>query len=461
MKKPAFVPVLKASLDALPAVPVFTVDAATLGRYAGTYRATAPAITMTVTVQDNSLVAQIQGQPPARLTPTSPGIFRVQGVPATLTFNDRGGPVESLQLVQGPATIVLTRAAAEAAAASASAPSTLNATADKPPSASVAPSLNATADKPRNWPSFRGDAGSGNADGQRAVTEWDVASGRNIKWKTPIPGMANSSPIVWGNRVFVTTAISKTGDKTFRTGLYGDVKPVDDLSEHEWKIYCARQGHRENHLGADCILRPPKTRRHPKATQANSTPVTDGRRVVAAFGSIGLLIAWDMNGKEMWRATSAFSKADGSSIRRSSGGTRARPSSTATPSFCRRTCRRVRTSPHGISARASSSGRPIGADEIPTWGTPAIASARSGRHELVTNGTKIRGYDPATGKLLWTLGPNSEVTVGTPVAGHGLVFVTGGYPPVRPIYAIRPGAGGDISLPKGERIDPTPSRGAT
>lgn len=88
-------------------------------------------------------------------------------------------------------------------------------------------------------------------------------------------------------------------------------------------------------------------------------------------------------------------------------------------------------------------------DEIPTWGTPAIMTAPSGRSEIVTNGTKIRGYDPASGKLLWTLGPNSEVTVGTPVTGHGLVFVTGGYPPVRPIYAIRPGAAGDISPPTG------------
>jgi outer membrane protein assembly factor BamB len=67
----------------------------------------------------------------------------------------------------------------------------------------------------------------------------------------------------------------------------------------------------------------------------------------------------------------------------------------------------------------------------------------------VTNGTKIRGYNPATGSLLWTLGPNSEIAVATPVSGYGLVFVTGGYPPVRPIYAIRPGATGDISLPKG------------
>ena len=90
------------------------------------------------------------------------------------------------------------------------------------------------------------------------------------------------------------------------------------------------------------------------------------------------------------------------------------------------------------------------ADEISTWGTPTIARTADGRDVLVTNGTKIRGYDPATGKQLWTLGPNSEITIGTPVAGNGLVYVTGGYPPVRPIYAIRPGAEGDISLQKGQ-----------
>ena len=75
------------------------------------------------------------------------------------------------------------------------------------------------------------------------------------------------------------------------------------------------------------------------------------------------------------------------------------------------------------------------------------------RDEIVTNGTKIRGYDPATGKLLWTLGPNSEVTVATPVAGDGLVYVTAGYPPVRPIYAVQTGATGDISLPAGSGVE--------
>jgi outer membrane protein assembly factor BamB len=87
-------------------------------------------------------------------------------------------------------------------------------------------------------------------------------------------------------------------------------------------------------------------------------------------------------------------------------------------------------------------------DEIPTWGTPTVARGPKG-DEIVTNGTKVRGYDAKTGKLLWTLGPNSEITVGTPVVDGGLVFITGGYPPVRTIYAVKIGSRGDLSLPKG------------
>ena len=111
-----------------------------------------------------------------------------------------------------------------------------------------------------------------------------------------------------------------------------------------------------------------------------------------------------------------------------------------------------------VAAWDVATGKPLWkterADEISTWGTPTIARTADGRDVLVTNGTKVRGYDPASGKQLWTLGPNSEITIGTPVAGNGLVYVTGGYPPVRPIYAIRPGAEGDISLQKGQESNP-------
>ena len=119
------------------------------------------------------------------------------------------------------------------------------------------------------------------------MTEWNVEAGKNVRWKTPIPGFTTASPIVWGNNVFVVTAISSKGDKTFRTGLYGDVKPVEDLSEHTWKIYCLDKATGKI-LWENCAhVGIPKVKRHTKSTQANSTPVTDGTRVVALFGSIG------------------------------------------------------------------------------------------------------------------------------------------------------------------------------
>jgi outer membrane protein assembly factor BamB len=89
-------------------------------------------------------------------------------------------------------------------------------------------------------------------------------------------------------------------------------------------------------------------------------------------------------------------------------------------------------------------------EEIPSWGTPTVVEG-AGKPELVTNATKfVRGYDPETGKELWRLSRNAEITVPTPIAGEGLVFVTSGYRPVQPIYAIKPGASGDISLKEGK-----------
>ncbi len=104
-------------------------------------------------------------------------------------------------------------------------------------------------------------------------------------------------------------------------------------------------------------------------------------------------------------------------------------------------------------------------DEIPSWGTPNVLPNPDGPAEVVTNGKTIRGYDAGTGAELWTLGPNSEVTVGSPIVGDGVVYVTGGYPPVRPIYAIRAGSRGDLSLTEGqtssERIVWSVTRGGT
>ena len=446
MKREAFAPLIKAALDKLPpeTAPAFSVNPAVLPKYAGNYRDAASGLTMTVTVQNGALMGQVQGQPQVRLVPTAENVFRVVEVNATLTFNERAGLVESIGLVQGPANLTLARVTAEAAPPPAAAAETT------PPPGMLPPGKIPRATGPRNWPSFRGDASAGNGDGQRAITDWDAASGKNIKWKTPIPGVATSSPIVWGNRVFATTAVSSAGNNSVKTGLYGDVKPVDDVSPHEWKLYCLDTATGKILWERTAAMGAPRTKRHPKSSQASSTPVTDGRRVIAVFGSTGAMIAWDYSGKELWRVTlgtldsgwffdPAFQWGHSSS-----------------PVIYRNAVILQADVQKGsyIAAWDIATGKPLWrterADEISTWGTPTIARTADGRDVLVTNGTKIRGYDPASGKQLWTLGPNSEITIGTPVAGNGLVYVTGGYPPVRPIYAIRPGAEGDISLQKGQ-----------
>jgi hypothetical protein len=323
------------------------------------------------------------------------------------------------------------------------------ATGDKP----LASAPKASADPvpmkaPAPWPSFRGPNASGNGDGQGAITEWDAASGRNIKWKTPIPGFSTASPVVWGDKVFVVTAISSGGDKTFRTGLYGDVKPVEDLSEHTWKVYGLDRTSGKILWEQTAFTGLPKVKRHTKSTQANSSPATDGRHVVAVFGSIGLMAAWDVDGKPLWTQdigvidngwffdptyqwghSSSPIIHDGKVILQADG---------QKNSY--------------IAAYDVRTGKQIwktDRDEISTWGTPTVFTA-SGKTHIVTNGTTVRAYDPATGALTWQMGPNSEITVGTPVVGDGLVYVTGGYPPVRPIYAVKATATGDVSLAKGE-----------
>src|SRR5688572_17485580 len=139
----------------------------------------------------------------------------------------------------------------------------------------------------QHWPRFRGPAGSGVAESQPLPTQWDAASGRGILWKTPVPGLGHSSPVVWGDRVFITAAISSNPNSHYNPKDDG-IDPSTDVATHEWRVMALdKQTGRmvwsqTAHRGA------PKRKRHVKATQANATPATDGRFVVVSFGSEGL-----------------------------------------------------------------------------------------------------------------------------------------------------------------------------
>jgi outer membrane protein assembly factor BamB len=428
---------LEKRLGDFPAAAVVSVPAAVLQSYAGRYAN--EQVTLVVSLKDGALSAAPPGQTPLTLTPTSQDTFTVAGAPGlSVSFLGRGGMVERMVLTTPQGTQNLPRLAEGAAGATPPA-----AAAPTPaPTAAADPVKPAVRGAARPWPAFRGANAAGNGDGQGAVTEWNLDTNANVRWKTPIPGFTTASPIVWGNKVFVVTAISSAGDKTFKTGLYGDVKPVEDLSEHTWKMYALDKASGKILWDATAFKGLPKVKRHTKSTQANSTPVTDGTHVVALFGTVGRLIAWDMNGKELWNQDIGVLDSGWFFDPSYQWGHSSSPIIHNGKVIVQADIQKNSF----IAAYDVKTGKQLWKtqrDEISSWGTPTIFEGR-----IVTNGPTVRGYDPETGKEVWKLGPNSEVTVGTPVVGEGLVFVTGGYPPVRPIYAIKPAAAGDISMAK-------------
>jgi outer membrane protein assembly factor BamB len=300
----------------------------------------------------------------------------------------------------------------------------------------------------QNWPQFRGPAATGIVEGKNTPVQWDVASGKNIRWKTPIPGIAVSSPIVWGGKVFVTTAVSSDPNATFRHGLFGDVEPSTDTSKHSWKVYAldAATGkvlwERTAHEGV------PKTKRHPKSSQASPTPVTNGKLLIAHFGSEGLY-AYDLDGKLLWKVDLGILNAGWFYDPDYEWGVASSPIIFRDMVIVQ--CDIQKDS--FIAAYSLKDGKQVWKtmrDEIPSWPTPTVYEG-NGRAELVTAATKFnRGYDPMTGKELWRLGPNSEVTSPTPFAANGLIYITNGYRIIQPIYVLKPGASGDLTLKDGK-----------
>jgi outer membrane protein assembly factor BamB len=299
----------------------------------------------------------------------------------------------------------------------------------------------------QNWPQFRGPGASGVVEGRAAAVKWDAEKSLNTLWKVPIPGLGHSSPVVWGNKVFVTAAVTTGAKDETRFGLYGDVTPVKDDPKHIWKVYALDKLTGKILWERTAYEGIPKVKRHPKSTHADSTPVTNGKYLIALFGSHGLY-AYNLDGKLLWKQdlgvldSGWFYDPDyqweyGSSpiIYRDLIIIQA---DIQKDSF--------------IAAYNIKNGKLVWKtprEEIPSWGTPTIYEGAT-RAEIITNGSKaIRGYDPMTGRELWRLTPNSEVTTPTPFAARNLIYVTSGYAPIQPIYAIRPGATGDISLKDG------------
>src|ERR1700741_4146469 len=125
-----------------------------------------------------------------------------------------------------------------------------------------------------DWPGFRGIQARGVSDGVATPTVWNVPSGQNVKWRVKVPGLAHSSPVIWGDRVCVTTAVSDK-DESLRVGLYGDIASVDDASVHTWRVLCYDKRTGKLLWEQTAASGVPRVKRHTKATQANATPAMD------------------------------------------------------------------------------------------------------------------------------------------------------------------------------------------
>jgi outer membrane protein assembly factor BamB len=298
-----------------------------------------------------------------------------------------------------------------------------------------------------SWPSFRGPVAAGVAEQQRLPDTWNPKSGENIRWRTRIPGLGHSSPVVWGDRVFVTSAVSSRGSATFKPGLYGDGDASDDRSPHKWVLFALNKHSGQIEWERVAFDGPPVDTRHIKSTYASATPATDGRVVVASFGSQGVY-AFNLDGRLRWKVNLGHTKLGAYDIPSFEWGPASSPIifedlvilqvDTHLDSF-------VLALDLATGAVRWKTER----DELPSWGTPTVAVTSSGP-ELITNASKfVRGYDPRTGKELWRLGGSSKITAPTPIFSDGLFVVASGRAPERPIFVVRPGARGDITLSNG------------
>lgn len=292
------------------------------------------------------------------------------------------------------------------------------------------------------WPQFRGPQSSGVADDPALPVRWSATE--NVAWKTDIPGNGWSSPIVAADRIFVTAVLSSNDEEKPKKGLYFGGERKAPTDEHRWMVYAVDFKTGKIAWQKEVFRGVPKSPHHLKNTYASETPATDGQQIYAYFGNVGLY-CFDLAGNLKWsrpyepRAT------------RYGWGTGASPvvhkgrvyivNDNDDHSF--------------LDVLDAKSGKVIQTvdrtGEGTNWSTPYIWENPK-RTEIITTGTnRVRAYD-LDGKLLWEFGGMSSIVIPTPFSKFDLLYVSSGYvgDQIRPAYAIRAGASGNISLAKGQ-----------
>ena len=291
-----------------------------------------------------------------------------------------------------------------------------------------------------NWPQFRGLKAGVVADDPALPETWSATD--NVAWKTEIPGVGWSSPVVWGDHVFVTSAVTNEAAPV-KARVYTAAEVAPTTAAHHWVVYDVDLKTGKVRWQREVGTAVPAQPKHMKNSYASETPVTDGERIYAYFASAGLF-AFDMTGKPVWSKPLMPVKM------RQGWGSASSPvihegrvfvvSDNEERSF--------------LVAYDGKTGRElwrVDRDEASSWATPFVWK-NDRRTEIVTIGSrKVRAYN-VDGKSLWEMSGLSTLQIPTSFTALGLLYVNSGFraDPFKPVYAIRPGASGDISLKQGE-----------
>jgi outer membrane protein assembly factor BamB len=297
----------------------------------------------------------------------------------------------------------------------------------------------------QQWPSFRGPMGCGYLTKAKTPASWIIDNPMDIKWKTAIPGLGHSCPVIWDNLLFVTTATTNMNDESLKLGLYGDIDEADDNKVHEFKVYCLDKTNGKIIWESVAHKGIPKSRRHTKSTQANCTPATNGRFLVVNFGSEGLY-CYDLKGKLIWKKDLGILNPGPYTDPGVEWGYASSP--VIYNDIIVLQCD-IPKNPFLVTldiATGKEKWRISREDEVSTWCTPAIYT-RAGKTQIIANGYRqICGYDFETGKKIWRLSNGGDAPAPTPVIANDLIYLNSAHGKYSPVFAVKPDAEGDITL---------------
>ncbi len=300
----------------------------------------------------------------------------------------------------------------------------------------------------RQWTSYRGNFSSGVLDNANLPESFDILNMINVRWKREIPGLGLSSPVIWDNKIFITSAIGQADKAGFKPGIYGDITPVKDSSVHEWKVFCIDKNTGKTLWERTSFKGIPRMKRHPKSTHANTSVATDGKYVVAFFGSEGLF-CYDMKGNLVWQKNFGLLRSVFFAVKSAEWEFASSPVIYKGVLIVQ--CDVLENS--FVAAYNVKTGKELWKtqrDEYPGWCTPNIYT-NAGKTYVALNGYKNRGgYDFETGKEVWKMSGGGDIQIPTPIVGNDLIYFNSAHGRYSPIIAVKTNAVGDITLKETE-----------